>query len=371
MIPVSAAWGRTIVGSHKALYRATVCETFQSGLTPTGTRIPILGGDVVLDGTASIRGTLDLTTLWAWPERSDGLLAPYGNEIFIERGIFYTDALVEYKSLGYYRINTVDQDEPRDGPIRIAGKDRMGRIIKARLITPQQFLTGATLDYVVTTLVQQVYPTAVIEWDDDTGDVVLTRSLIAADDRFEFLDLLIRSHGKIWHFDYRGYLVIRTPPRAADPVWNMHSGPGGTLLKARRRLTDEDVYNAVVASGEAVDTFDPPRAVVYDNDPRSPTSYSGRFGPAPYFLTAAAIQNRAQAAMAAQGELRRRTGLVSGLDAVSVPNPAVEPWDPVSVRISRSGVRTRVLDTVVIPIVDGPPMTAATREQSLTLISGG
>jgi len=367
--PVSAAWTRTITGSHRALYRATVVTTYQTGVQPTGTRLPILGGDVVLDGTAAVRGSLDLTTTGAamWPTRAVDLLAPYGNEIHVERGIQYTDALVEYKSLGYFRIETVEQDEPPDGPIRITGQDRMAGIIAARLLKPQQFASGTTLGSIATTLVTQVYPGASVQWDDATDATVLVRSLVADDDRFTFLDQLIRGAGKRWYWDHRGVLVIRTPPSTTTPVWDIHSGPGGVLVEVSRRLTRDGVYNAVVASGEAVDTYDPPRATAYDLGPSSPTRYDGRFGPTPYFFTSPAIQTKVQALAAAQTELRRRLGLPYVMDLSAVPNPALEPDDPVSVRVPRQGRQTHVLDRVTIPLRDGAAMTAQTREQSLTL----
>ncbi len=370
MKPVSTAWGRTIIGSHRALYRATVLASYQTGLTPTGTRIPILGGDVVLDGTAAVRGSLDLTTdgTGMWPTRAADLLAPYGNEVFIERGIQYTDALVEYKSLGYYRIESVEQDEPPDGPIRLTGQDRMAGIIAARLLKPVQFAAGTTLGSVVTTLVQQVYPTAMIEWDDATDATVLVRSLVADDDRHQFLDDLVRGAGKRWYWDHRGVLVIRTPS-TATPVWDIHSGPGGVLVEVSRRLTRDGVYNAVVASGEAVDTYDPPRAIAYDLQPNSPTRYDGPFGPVPYFFTSPAIQTRAQATRAAHTELARKLGLPHVMDLSAVPNPALEPDDPVSVRVPRQGQQVHVLDRITIPLRDGAEMTAQTREQSLTLIT--
>ncbi len=371
MRPVSAAWGRTIIGSHRPLYRATVCTTYQSGTTPTGTQVQILAGDVQLDGTAAVRGTLDLTVPGAamWPTRADDLLAPYGTEVYVERGLHYRDDLVEYVGLGYYRIEAVEQDEPPEGSIRITGRDRMAGIIDAGLLSPQQFLTGASLGYVVTTLVQQVYPSATVEWDDATDLVVLTRSLIADDDRYAFLDDLIRGAGKRWYWDHRGVLVIRTAPDASTPVWDIHSGRGGVLLRVGRRLTRDGVYNAVVASGEAVDTYDPPRAVAIDNNPLSPTYFSGRFGPVPRFMTSATIQTRAQAATAADAELRRHLGLPHVMDLSAVPNPALEPDDPVSVRVRGEGRRTHILDSLTIPLADGAPMTATTREQTVVLIS--
>jgi len=76
---VSAAFLRTVLASHQAIFRATVCTTFQTGTTPTGTRIPIEDGTVSLDGTADVRSTLDLTTdgTKMWPTTAASLLAPY------------------------------------------------------------------------------------------------------------------------------------------------------------------------------------------------------------------------------------------------------------------------------------------------------
>lgn len=368
---VSAAWLRTVVGSHRALYRATVCSTFQTGTSPSGERIGIIDGDVIIDATAKIRSTLDLTTPGAgmWPTRSTSTLAPYGTEIYVERGIFYTDALVEFCGLGYFRINRMRQDQAPDGPIRISAKDRMGQIIKARMLEPQQFEVGASLGYVVTTLVQGVYPDAVVEWDDSTDDIVLTRSHVVDGDRHAFLDELVRANGKIWYWDHRGVLVIESPPDPTQPVWTIHAGRGGVLIDVARELSDEDVVNAVVASGEAVDTYDPPTATAKDDDPLSPTYFSGPFGPVPGYLTSPHIQTHAQAVAAAETELRRRMGLPHIMDLTAVPNAALEPYDPVSVRVGREGRRTHVLDSITIPLADGRPMTALTREQSTVLIT--
>jgi hypothetical protein len=49
-----------------------------------------------------------------------------------------------------------------------------------------------------------------------------------------------------------------------------------------------------------------------------------------------------------------------------VANPALEPWDPVSVRAGRGeGRRTHVLQSVTIPLTAKAQMTAATREQTI------
>lgn len=376
MVPVSPAWTRTIVGSHRALFRATVCDTFQSGTSPTGTRIAIVDGDVTLDGTAAVRGTLDLTTLGIsaqgvamWPERADSTLVPYGNEIFIERGIQYTDDLVEYKGLGYFRIDDTGQNAPPDGPIRISGSDRMAGIVDAKLLAPRQFGSGTTLGAIVAELVGEVYPDATIEWDDASNLIALTRALVCDFDRHAFLDKLIRSIGKVWWWDYRGILVIKDLPSSTAPVWDIHAESGGVLLRVARRLTRIGVANAIVARGEALDSIDPPRGVAIDANPLSPTYFGGRFGPVPGFITSPAIQTKAQAEAAAETELRRRIGLPHNMDLTATPNPALEPYDPVSVRVPRSGRQTHVLDRIRIPLSDRAGMTAATREQTAVLIT--
>src|SRR5688572_10172044 len=102
--PVSAAWNRTVTGSHTMVAEARVCETFQTGTDPDGTTVSILAGAVTLDASADVRSTLDLTVdgTALWPTFANSLLAPYGNEIFVRRGIQYGIGVTEWVSLGYF-----------------------------------------------------------------------------------------------------------------------------------------------------------------------------------------------------------------------------------------------------------------------------
>lgn len=371
MRPVSAAFLRTVSGSHKMVARATVCSTFQTGTQPTGVRIPILGGDVQLDGTANIRSTLDLTTsgVNAFPQRASDNLAPYGNEIYVERGIQYSDELVEYVGLGYFRIQSPEQGSAPDGPIRLAAKDRMAGIIDARLLAPVQFLPGATLSSVFNTLIQQVYPTAVIVFDDSSGSNVLTRSTIAAEDRFGFLDDIVKSLGKIWYWDYQGRLSIKTAPPINQPVLDIMAGPRGVMLDAGRALTRDGVYNAVVATGMGADGLPPVRGVAVDNNPASPTYFSGRFGPVPRFYSSQFLATDAQAFAAASAMLQRGLGLPYTVDFSTVPNPALEPWDPVRTRTQvDQNIETHVIESMTIPLTHEGKLKVKTRQQTVVLI---
>jgi len=351
--------------------RATVCDVFQTGTQPDGLRVPILGGDVKINGTAEIRSTLDLTTdgNGMWPALAADPLTPYGNEVYVERGVAYSDDLVEYVGLGYFRIQGPDQDDAPDGPIRLEGRDRMAGIIDGRLLAPVQFLTGATLSSVFSRLVGEVYPAAVIEFDDGSGANVLVRSVIADEDRFGFLDNIVKSLGKVWYWDHRGVLVIRDIPNPGEPVFEVSAGEGGVLLELSRSLTRTGVYNAVVARGEGQDSLAPARGVAVDSNPNSPTYFYGRFGPVPRFFSSQFLTSDAQALEAASAMVRRYLGLPYNVEFKVSPNPALEPFDPVAVRTGLGErLETHVIETLTVPLVASEPMTATTREQTLVLV---
>lgn len=376
MRPVSAAYLRTIRGSHEARTRARVVSPGQTGTSPTGTEIFELSGDVQFDAGADIRSTLDLETdgTKAWPSHRDDLFAPYGNEIFVERGVKYGNGQTEWVSLGYFRIYTTEQEAPPDGPLRIAGKDRMSGIIDGRLLNPVQFVATKTRGDVVTQLVQDVYAGAVIEWDDTANLVPIGKALVADEDRYGFLNDLITAAGKVWYWDYRGILVIKSPPDPGNPVFDVDHGHDGVLVSLSRDLTREGVYNGVAATGEASDTTAPARAVVVDNNPNSPTYWYGQFGKVPRFYSSPFITTAAQALNAAGALLVQSLGLPYGLNFGSIVNAALEPLDPVRVVYpprARSGgdvAEVHVIERLTIPLAVDAALSATTREQtSITL----
>ena len=368
MRPVSARFLSTIRGSHLVSARARVCETFQTGVDPVGSEILILAGDTLHDAQRPVRSTLDLVTdgTRMVPRPDNLLLAPYGNEIFVETAVQYGGGALEWVSLGYYRIERPEQDQAPDGPIRIFGKDRMAGIEDARLISPVQFLSSATYGNVIGQLVTDVYPTATIQWDAGNNGT-LGRDLIADEDRWGFINDLVVGLGKIWYWDHRGILVIRDLPDDDDPVFDVDSGEGGVLVEMSRDFTREGVFNAVVVTGEAADTTEPVRAVAYDNNPASPTYYGGRFGKVPEFVTSPSVTGQTQAQNAASAQLRKQLGIRHGIDFTAVPNAALEPWDPVRIR-TREGVDIHVLHQVRIPLTADQPMTATTRDHTHVIV---
>lgn len=378
MRPVSTKFLDTLRGSHTSVFRARVYTQFLIGTNPAGgTEIPVLGGNVKFSATADIRATLSLTTSWPWPLKASDLIAPYGQYVMVERGIAYGNAQREWVGLGYYRIDTIEQDETPDGEITINGSDRNAGLKDARFLSPQQFAGTMTNGDLVNSLIWGVYFFAgIIEWDDiAVRDDTVNRTIIAEDDRLGTLLDLLKSLGKIGYWDHRGIFVIKTPPDVSGAAsWTIDAGQNGVLVEMSRGLTREGVYNAVVATGESSDTTAPARAVAYDLNPASPTYYNGSFGKVPRFYTSPFITTNTQAQTAADALLRQQLGLPYQVELSSIPNPALEPYDVLEVAYpQRSRSRslyheTHVIDEATIPLVPREAVKLKTREQTLELI---
>lgn len=375
MLPVSPAFLAAVRGSHGVAITATLLDPpGQTGVAPTGRALAVVDGEVTLDGTADIRGSLSLTVADAWPAGRPGAteLAPYGAEVAVSRGIVFGNGRVERVPLGVYRLNGVEQADAPQGTLALTGQDRMAGLIDAKLIALRQFVGGTTLGAIVHALVTDVLPDAVISWDDATSSATIPYArIVEENDRWAFLDDLIRAHGKTWYWDYRGALVIADAPDPASVVWEASAGAGGVLVSVGRSRTREGVHNAVVASGNSQDGFAPASAVATDDDPASTTWWDGPFGKVPFLYESENIYTTDQATTAAARLLRQYRGLPYSVDFTQVPNPALVPGD--AVRVIYPPVRglhppmaseVHVLDVVRIPLAAEGTMACATRLQT-------
>lgn len=373
MRPVSERFLRAVRGSHQMAARARVVAPGQTGTDPDGTEVPIFGGSVRLDSAADVRSLLDLTTDGArrFPSRSNRLLAPYSPEIFVERGVVFGGGSTEWVSLGYHRIDTPTQKTVPDGAILLACSDRMANIVDADLTAPRQYQSAQTFGAVVDDLVLDVLPSALVEWDDSTSAQAIGRDLLVERKRYEALRDLVTSVGKVAYFDHRGILVIKSPPDPGSPTYDVTHGKNGVLVEMSRELTRVGVHNGWVVTGESADSTSPVRAVVVDNNPDSPTYWYGDFGKVPGFFTSPVATNEATALDAAASLLRQSIGLPYRVDFGLIPNPALEPLDPIRVSYSdKDGREKHVIETLVIPLTADVAMAGRTREQTVVIIGG-
>lgn len=358
-------------GSHRAVFEARVLTSFQVGEDPAGTVIPILGGDVQFDATAEIFASLSLQTTGTapdgtslFPRRAGDLLAPYGNEIFLRRGVDLGPEII-WVPLGIFRINDAEQDDAFDAPIQIAGQDRMAGIVDGRLVDPVQFDAGRTIGSIVAELVAPIYPAAVIVFDDDSDQAALGRQLLVEESRYEALQDIARSLGKVIYFDGIGVLRIEDAPEPDTITWHVRAGRHGVLITADRQVSREGMANGIVATGEGGDTEDPVRGIAVDAGPNSPTRWGGRFGRVPRFYSSPILTTEAQAQKAAESLLRRYIGMPYNVSFGTVPNPVLRPRDVIRITHKDGNRETHIVETCRIPLQADAAMSGTTREQTL------
>lgn len=368
---------RSLSGSHKATFEARILSTFQSGDDPAGTAIPILGGDVQMDATAQIQRILELETSGTvegdsrrsiFPRRATDVLAPYGTEVFVRRGVD-VGSTVLWVPLGYYRIDAVEQDDSPFGPIRLSCSDRMAGIVDARPLQPREFQRTRTVASVFVELVGEVYPDAVVIFDDDSGAANVGRVLVMEDSRYAVLQEVATSLGKIMFWDGNGLLRVMTAPAEETPVWEVKAGFHGVLVTAGRRVTRDGVYNAVVATGEGSESdVAPVLGIAVDNGPNSPTRWGGPFGRVPRFYSSPFITNVGQAENAARQLLRNSIGAPFAVDFGSIVNPSLQPYDPIRVTQQDGNRELHVVERLTIPLTADASMSGSTREKTLVVI---
>src|SRR5690606_21307878 len=237
---------------------------FQTGDDPQGISIPILGGDVMFDATAQVFGTLNLVTAGIdedtirsrFPRLPHDLLAPYGNEIWVRRGVNIGSDIL-WSPLGYFRIDNVEQADSPYGEISITGQDRMAGIIDARRVTPRSCTPRCTVAGVLATLIGGASLDAFVVFEDVTGFVPAGNTLTFEEDGYAPLAELANSFGKVMYWDGEGMLRVESPPAESKPVMEVSAGAGGVLLTSARRVSREGMYNAVVARGEGGEQTEP------------------------------------------------------------------------------------------------------------------
>jgi hypothetical protein len=370
MRPVSARFLAAVAngGSYRLAVRARVVSPGQNGIAPTDMLATLdlsadgTGGAVTFDSTADVLATLDLTTTAAFfPKTPSDPLTPYGNELFIERGVVYGDGSREWVSLGYFRINSVQQQQFGVN-VDVTATDRMQGIIDARIPSPLTFAAGTPVVDVIGSLVEDVYDWAEFDLDASLTGKTLASAQVTTDDRYGFLNTLITSYGLVFFWDYRGIFVAKPPPDPSEPVVRIKSGQGGVLTSLSRTLNRDGVSNGVMASGEQLDdTIPPVSALVVDTDPNSPTWWDGPFGHVIQFYSSPLLTTNAQCVSAGTSILVQSTGLPYNVDFGQVPNPALEALDPVQIMFP--GKRElHVLAQLVIPLDAATAQTAQTRQ---------
>lgn len=408
--PTSAALRNIVKGSHNARARATLVANsnplFPQSLTPSGTRLTILDGDVRMDSSATVRATIDCTVQARW-----GTIKPNGAELFVEYGVDIAGGQTEWTSLGYFRVEDVTQDEV-NGPIRITGSDRMAQVADTENDHSRVAPAGTTHRDFFSSLLYGQAPatwfhlnTGVFPYGVAAGDQVIlsdydmsTATLpyqIPLEKHFnehfnEVADLV----GKRVFFDYKGRLSIVNADvdLTATPVTTINAGAGGVLRSMSRQITRDGVYTIVISSGSDPSQNDPPYdSALFDNNgfigdlyvPAPPgLSWYGKFGRVLKRFSSPLLTTTAACNASSRTWLGKITGLPYTLSLEMVADPTLEPLDVVKVRFPGLGPSNtppvpgmltdpseeiHVIDTLTFPLAGGS-MQVTTRGTTVSAV---
>lgn len=342
-----------------------------------GNALPLAGGSVTLDRQATSMGRCDLTfnSEELVPNDHEALLAPFGQELQVWRGIEYGPGDQELLSLGIFRIYEASIDDEGEGiTIQVSGLDRSSRIIDAAFEQPYQISSGSDFVTAMQTTIQEAYPGVVFDFASFTGTLPLITAA-EGEDRWQFVQDMAAAIGMELYFNGEGVLVMAQVPAATTGVaaHGLHLHEGGTeepavLLSARKGWSRDDVANRWIVTGEnSDDGTPPPRAVATDSNPLSPTYYDGDFGKVPKFVTSEFITDATQAQAAADGYLNLNLGIAQAIDFGIIVNPAIEPGDGAHIMREQLGLdEVHIVDSVTIPLSATESMSGATRTAQVT-----
>lgn len=326
-----------------------------------------LDGTVVCSSLSQIRWTCDLK-ITDVDLALDGING-FSTQIRIHHGL-----PGELLPFGQYKVTSGGYDSDSRGVLQIKGSSHEEYLIRAGFTATRSF-DPQPASRLATRLIQEIIPGAPVAWemDDDT-----LPKIVEEKDRWGILDggnaasSIARSLGGRIHAGAAGNWIARPTPTLYDPtVWEASEGEGGVLFSHGESLTDEGVYNTIVAAGQSSTqaTFRP--GIAQDLDPRSPTYVrkpvsKGGFGPHVLYYSSDLLTSHTKAQKAAEAMLAPRLGLRQQVTFSQAHDPLLEPGD-VGIVHTVNGPR-RVLPDELTYSLTGEPLTAQTRTTATDLL---
>jgi hypothetical protein len=323
MYPVSDRFLKTILEDHAPITEVVLFRT--DGRVD---RLDHTGGSVSVDRGAQCRRTCTVTSADTSliPRTAADKVSVYGARLRISRGVQYSDGTQELVPVGVFRVDEVSGDID-EGPVTISGKSLECVIQDDKFTAP--YRASGTAVGAITSLIQRTISDAIVV-STATDAAIGPRTWDIEGDPWAAVLELAAAIGASVYCDPDGEFVVAELPdlSTATPAWSIDAGEGGAYVQASRGMTADKVYNGVSARGENTETnVAPVSALVVDNDPGSPTYWSGPFGHRPMFYSSSTLTTTAACTAAATLLLRSATAPNASADISSLPNPALEAGD--------------------------------------------
>lgn len=368
MLDSSIAYQTTVRSSHVMAVKA---DAYYNGALVFAD-LPVSEGDISFSKADGVRGTLNLTLADATGQliarSTTDPLAPYGQELRIQRGILLPSGSIEWVECGWYRIQSHKAKEwwsrPEDdtsGPndpntdtwefggasITIQAVDRMGILADARFLAVSSPSDGATVLGEILRLTQDYIELEIpINVSNEDLNSAVPKSITYEEDRIEALQALARSIDCELYVTRDGLLRLayEIDRETAEPV--DRAVPPVTQWETT--WTRDGIYNAVVAKGETEESNYPTYGLARDYDPDSATYWNGPFGQVPMyysspFLTTTTAAQKAAATRLENVQKNRERRLVIDMvtdatyeigDVVTVTLPHYKPFRAEIVELS-------------------------------------
>lgn len=365
MLGVSDQFKAALAQPHKMICRVDILDNGMVKL-----QLPVTDGRVTVDAESAVHRSASVTcvdeTGTLTPSNAGDLLMPFGNEMRVYRGIQFLDSSQELVLLGTFVMWEVDIQDSKEGVvITIDGYDRAKLISENSWVDPYKIAANTNYVDAISGILGDRYPNINVYANPST--YVTTAQTLGdregADPWQDALDMATDIGDQLYMSVDGDAILLPWPDLlVGDAVWNYFEGEDATFTKVGAHYSREDGYNIAVVTGEGSNITSPPRAVIEDLDPHSPTYVMGKYGKRPKFYSSSSITTQQQATDAATGLLRRHSGVSQSVTFDTVVNPAHEAGDIIQISRARSKIEDRyVISTLDIPLNKTQPMTAKCR----------
>ena len=374
--PISGRYAASLQGVPRKLQVATLCEVRNQGSliatlnveyqsTVTGDRSSAIRRICTMyltDPNAGTANALVQSTI-------DSVLSPYGNELFPQFGITYSDGSSETVPLGVFGIEDVTVDDSAgDLVITVNGNDRSRPVQRAGFTDIYTIAPSSNIGTAISDLLMSLPVGNPMPLNFDTTSYVTGNSPTVCkpgDDPWQICTDLAASIGNQLYFDRDGVCRFRaTPdPTQASVNWAYDEGITNIATQMRRVLSRATTANYIIRDGEGTGNDVPVRGTAIDTGSNSPTRYGGPFGrvvdwkASPLYATTGAAQ------AAADADLALSIGGVESLELTAVPKPDHDIDDVIEITRGRSGLTQNryVIDAYTLSFGASATMSLRTR----------
>ena len=351
MWPTSDQWdkawrsGGTVV-TRVEVWRAGVRQTLPDG----STSLLVNGGTVSVDESSKVRRTLTLTVgnVDLDPISAADLLSPFGTDLHVWAGITFTDGTTEVAPVGVFRIAAPGRSGVLS-ELAITASDYSKVLADARFLSPWVTPSGSLVTDEIHRMATDAVPS--VTFLNLSGSRARTSVLTFDKDRWDAITSLAQSIGCEPYFDPTGTLVVRAVPTVTTaPVWACTSNAAdANMIDVATGLSGDTVYNAVIATGSASGA-PPVAAIAYQRS--GPLAWSATFR-RPRFYASPVLTTVQQCQSAATAILTRSVAYSRTLSPQSVPNPALDVGDSITVTLPSGLSDIRVVTSLRIPLAPG------------------